>query len=105
MRARVGARLVTVGVLAAAGVLGTAAVSWAHHPEIAASTECGGLVHFTSTAWTTSDVAARTNPTIGISYSTDGGTSFVSLPQVAAYHFGSDNGYTFSDSFTLSKPL
>src|SRR3954462_10158682 len=105
MRARLGARVLTVGVLSAAGVLGTAAVSWAHHPEIAASTQCGGLVHFTSTAWTTSSTAARTNPTIGVSYSTNGGSSFTSLPQKPAYHLGSDNDYSFSDDFALSAPL
>jgi hypothetical protein len=105
MRARTGARVGTIGVLAAAGILGTAAVSWAHHPEVAASTDCGGVVHFTSTAWTTTDTAARTNPTIGISYSINNGYTFISLPQLPAYHFGADNNYSFGDTFTLHKPL
>src|SRR5258705_10053163 len=105
MRARLGARVLTVGVVTAAAVVGTAAVSWAHHPEVAASTDCGGIVHVTSTAWTTSNATARTNPTIGISYSTNGGSSYTSLPQLAAYHFGADNNYSFGDTFTLTKPL
>jgi hypothetical protein len=105
MRARLGARIGTVGAVAAAVVVGTAAVSWAHHPEIAASTDCGGVVHFTSTAWTTTSTAARTNPTIGISYSTDNGSTFLSLPQKPDYHFGADDNYSFSDTFTLSRPL
>ena len=101
MRARLGARLTTIGVLSIAGVLGTAAVSWACHPEITANTECGGVVHFTTTAWTTSNSAARTNPTIGVSYSTNGGSSFTSLPQQSAYHFGADDNYSFGDTFNL----
>jgi hypothetical protein len=105
MRARLGARVLTIGGVSAAVVFGTAAVSWAHHPEVAASTDCGGVVHFTSTAWTTTSTSARTNPTIGISYSTDGGSTFAPLPQLAAYHFAADNNYSFSDTFDLSKPL
>jgi hypothetical protein len=35
MRARLGARVLTVGAVSAAAVFGTAAVSWGHHPEVA----------------------------------------------------------------------
>ncbi|MDX6286107.1 MAG: hypothetical protein QOG53_1592 [Frankiales bacterium] len=98
---RLMARAVTVSGLLVAGTVGTAAVALAHHPEIAATTECGGIVHFTATAWQTSSTAARTNPTIGVSYSTNGGASFVNLPQLAAYYFGSDNDYAFSDTINL----
>lgn len=79
--------------------------AFAHHPEVTANITCGGLVSFTSTAWTTSDVPARTNPVIQVSYSTNGGTTFTALTQNLAYHFGLDNGYSFSDSFQLSSPL
>jgi hypothetical protein len=103
MPGRLGVRLATVGVLSIVGVIGMAAVSWACHPEITASSDCGGVVHFTTTAWTTSNTAARTNPTIGVSYSIDNGTTFANLPQQAGYHFGADNSYSFSDTFNLEQ--
>jgi hypothetical protein len=95
-------RAVTVGGFIVVATIGTATAALAHHPEIAASAECGGVVHFTATAWQTSSDPARTNPTIGVSYSTNSGGSFVSLQQLAAYHFGSDNGYAFSDTVDLT---
>jgi hypothetical protein len=98
---RLVARAATVGGLMLVATVGTAAVALAHHPEIVASAHCGGAVSFTASAWQTSSDAARTNPTIGISYSTNGGSSFASVPQLAAYHFGSDNSYAFSDTIDL----
>ena len=95
------ARAAMVSGLIIAGTVGTAAVALAHHPEITASTQCGGIVHFTATAWQTSSSAVRTNASIGVSYSTNGGSSFVSLPQLAAYQFSSDNDYAFSDTVDL----
>ena len=99
------ARAATVGTLTITGMgglVGIAAVALAHHPEISASTECGGTVHFTASAWVTSSDAARTNPKIGVSYSTNGGSSFTSLPQLDAYRFDTDNGFSFSDTLNLT---
>jgi hypothetical protein len=94
--------------VSAAALLGSAffaTSAFAHHPEVSATTDCTGVVDFTATAWSgdSPDPAIRdgqrTNPTIGISYSLDGG-AYVNLPQQPEYHFDAANGYSFSDEFT-----
>ncbi len=102
---RIVAGIVATLVATVAGLMFSATAAFAHHPEVTATIECRGLVSFTSTAWSTTDLPRRINASIGVSYSTNGGTSFTALPSKAAYHYGADNGYSFSDTFQLPSPL
>lgn len=86
----------------------------AHHPDISATIDCNGIVSFTSTAWggfqddprTVQDEyeLSRTNSKIQISMRLNNG-SFQALAQSPAYAYNKANGYTFSDSLTLTAPL
>jgi hypothetical protein len=85
--------------------------AFAHHPEITASVDCTGVVSFTSTAWegfadnpnTPQDEydLSRSNSGIQISYSSDGGA----FQTLGTYAYNKANGYSFSDTLTLSSPL
>jgi hypothetical protein len=85
-----------LSVAAVAGSALFAGAAFAHHPEVAVTTDCTGVVHFTSTAWQPATDAQRTNPRIGVAYEVDGG-SFVDLPQKPEYHYDAANGFSFSD--------
>lgn len=89
------------GVLLTAlvGGLFLAPAAFAHHPTVTGTADCGDTITFTSTAWTTSSEAQRTNPEIEIGYIADGG-SYVALPSNPAYRYDSANGFQFSDTFT-----
>lgn len=79
--------------------------AFAHHPEIAATVDCKGLVSFTSTAWEGSDPAhpnsaaqeqSRTHPKVEIRVN---GT----LVKTGAYNKA--NGYSFSGTYQLTAPF
>ncbi len=97
--------MVTTVLVALAGVVLTATPAFAHHPEVTATVQCGGQVSFTSTAWSTTDLDRRINASIGVSYATNGGSSFTDLPLKATYHYNAANDYSFSDTFQLTSPL
>jgi LPXTG-motif cell wall-anchored protein len=94
----------TILVIVALLGLGTPA-AFAHHAEVTASVDCNGLVSYTSTAWNGETEASRTNPNIGVWFSTNGGGSFTQLPHESHHQFNAANGFSFSDSFQLTSPL
>ena len=97
--------MIGVSVVALVALLvGTVQLASAHHADITAS-GCQGQVDFTAKSWAGDTTASKTNPTIVISYSLNNGASYTTLPQKPEYRFGSDNGFTFSDSFLLPGPF
>ena len=78
-----------------------ASTAAACHSEIAASLDCQGNVSYTATAWDGSDATAtsRTNSDVRVSVSTNGST----WTEIAKGHFGSDNGYKFSGTFSAGS--
>ena len=99
--------LVAVGtsiVALLALLVGTVQIASAHHADITAS-GCQGQVNFTATSWAGDTTASKTNSTIVISYSLNGGSTFTTLPQLASYRFGADNSFTFNGSFNLPSPF
>jgi len=98
--------LLLLGVTFVATALFGLATASAHNPEITASVDCEGLVSYTAVSWAGGATdAARTNPNIGVWYSTDGGATFTQLPHEPAHQFNAGNGFEFSDSFQLPAPL
>ena len=83
-----------------AGWLASSAL--AHHAEIRGSVDCQGTVTFTAEAWTDNNIttAARTNPDVRVWASTDGGATYT---QVGSGHFGSDNNFQFSGTFSIGS--
>lgn len=79
-----------------------ASTAMACHSEIDASINCNGVVSYTATAWNGSDAttASRTNSDVRVWASTDGGRTF---SQVGSGHFGRDNGFTFSGTFSAGS--
>jgi len=76
-----------------------ASTAMACHSEITASIDCNGVVSYTATAWNESDATttSRTNGDVRVYVSTNGGQTFT---QVARGHFGQDNNFSFSGSFS-----
>lgn len=72
------------------------------HSEINAGINCNGVVSYTATAWNGSDATtiSRTNSDVRVWASTDGGHTFT---QVGSGHFGKDNGFSFSGSFSAGS--
>ncbi len=79
-----------------------ASTAAACHSEITASINCNGVVSYTATAWTGTGATptARTNSDVRVWASTNGGSSFT---QVGSGHFGSDNSFSFSGSFSAGS--
>jgi hypothetical protein len=95
------ARTGLVGVLVAGltGVGATAAS--AHHPEVDASTDCTGVVQFTSRAWNGDTDASRTNSDVDIHYRVDGGDwTEVEPAEDETFAFTPGNEFGFSGDFT-----
>lgn len=84
-------------VVVAAGVFAAAAA--ACHSEITATMNCNGTITWTAAAWNASyaTTPGRTNPDVGVWVSYDNGTTY---RMIAEDHFGSDNGFAFSGSFS-----
>jgi hypothetical protein len=84
-------------LVCAAGWLASTAA--ACHSEISANINCNGVVSYTATAWNDSDATtvSRTNNDVRVWASSDGGQTF---SQVGSGHFGQDNGFSFSGSFS-----
>lgn len=76
-----------------------ASTAAACHSEISATIDCTGKVSYTATAWNGSDASttSRTNPDVRVWASYDNGGSYT---QVGSGHFRSDNGFSFSGSFS-----
>jgi hypothetical protein len=87
-------------LVCAAGWLASTAV--ACHSEISADINCNGVVSYTATAWNGSDATtiSRTNSDVRVWASTNGGQSFT---QVGSGHFGKDNGFSFSGTFSAGS--
>jgi hypothetical protein len=84
-------------LVCAAGWLASTAV--ACHSEISADINCNGVVSYTATAWNESDATtvSRSNSDVRVWVSSDGGQTF---SQVGSGHFGQDNGFSFSGTFS-----
>src|SRR4051794_11500685 len=76
-----------------------ASTAAACHSEIGATIDCSGKVSYTATAWNGSDATtkSRTNTDVRVWASYDNGTTFT---QVGSGHFGSDNSFSFSGTFS-----
>jgi hypothetical protein len=90
-------------LLALACCLGAAA--WlasgaaACHSEITATLDCAGKISYTATAWndSTATTAGRTNSNVAVWVTINGQT------QTATGHFGPDNGFSFSGTFSAGS--
>ena len=92
--------IVLICVLGAAGLL--ASVAAACHSEISVTLDCNGTVSYTATAWQGSGATAksRTNSDVRVYASYDNGAHYT---LVGSGHFGSDNSFAFSGSFSAGS--
>ena len=93
-----------VAALLAGGVV-FAGSAVAHHPEIEASWACDGTVSYTAHSWAGTTPEEKTNPSILVFWTDDQGGNFRHIAEseytmLPSGHFGADNDYRFSGSFT-----
>ena len=102
---------VSLGLLLA---LAPASPAAAHHPEVVAAADCSGQVSLTAFAWQgkandpdtprNENELSRTNPAVEVAWSSDGRT-FQVLPPRFEHRFERGNGYRFTETFALPRPL
>ena len=93
---RSAARFIIALLVAMVGLVGIAGPASAHHPEITGTVKCDGLVHYTATAWSTTNTSARAHNNIEVQRSFDNGSTWI---KVTSGRFDSTNGYQFSGTF------
>jgi hypothetical protein len=79
-----------------------ASTAAACHSEITATIDCSGKVTYTATAWNGSGATttSRTNSDVRVYASYDNGATYT---QVGSGHFGSDDNFSFSGSFSAGS--
>ena len=85
-----------IGVLAVVSLM-VAPIASAHHAVVSASLDCSGKITYTVTSWATG--SEGTNPDVALQDSL--GDTF----PVPHGHFGSDDAYQFSGTFTISTSV
>ena len=88
-----------VALVCAAGWLASTAA--ACHSEIDASINCNGVVSYTATAWNGSDATTSRAPTA--TYGLGLHRRRQTFTQVGSGHFGRDNDFSFSGSFSAGS--